>query len=48
MPQRPNRGNNATLTPPEINSVAFQAAGSAAVTAALAQIHNGNNGEGNR
>ncbi|KAL7587651.1 hypothetical protein Lser_V15G40250 [Lactuca serriola] len=47
MPQRPNRGNNATPMPPEINSVAFQAAVSVAVTAALAQIRNGNNGEGN-
>ncbi|XP_052627066.1 uncharacterized protein LOC128133604, partial [Lactuca sativa] len=43
MPQRPNRGNNTTPTPPEINSAAFQAA----VTAALTQIHNGNNGGGN-
>ncbi|KAL7583922.1 uncharacterized protein LOC111918058 [Lactuca sativa] len=47
MPQRPNRGNDATLTLPEINSVAFQAAVSTAVTAALVQIRNGNNGEGN-
>ncbi|XP_023732659.1 uncharacterized protein LOC111880458 [Lactuca sativa] len=46
MPQRPNRGNNATLTPPEINSVAFQAAMSVAVTATLVQIRNGNNEEG--
>lgn len=47
MPQRPNHGNNATPTPLEINSVAFQAAVSAAVTATLAQICNGNNEEGN-
>ncbi|KAL7596135.1 hypothetical protein Lser_V15G31193 [Lactuca serriola] len=47
MPQRPNRGNNATPTPLEINSVAFQAAVYVAVTAALAQICNGNNEEGN-
>ena len=48
MPQRPTRGNNQPPPPPEINSVAFQAAVSAAVTAALAQIHNGNNGGCNR
>ncbi|KAL7585619.1 hypothetical protein Lser_V15G44337 [Lactuca serriola] len=47
MPQRPNRGNSTTPTLSEINSVAFQAAVSAAVTEALVQIHNGNNKEGN-
>ncbi|CAH1414553.1 unnamed protein product [Lactuca virosa] len=47
MPQRPTRGNNQPPTPPEINLVAFQAAVSTAVTVALAQIHNGNNGGGN-
>ncbi|XP_023766456.1 uncharacterized protein LOC111914987 [Lactuca sativa] len=46
-PQRPNRRNNTTLTPPEIKSAAFQAVVSDAVTAALAQIHNGNNGASN-
>ncbi|XP_023738933.1 uncharacterized protein LOC111886928 [Lactuca sativa] len=45
MPQIPNCGNNATPTPPEINTVAFQAAVSAVVTAALAQVRNGNNGD---
>ncbi|XP_023753313.1 uncharacterized protein LOC111901659 [Lactuca sativa] len=48
MPQRPNRGNNTTPNPLESNSVAFQEAVSAAVTATLAQIRNGNNREGNR
>ena len=47
MSQRPNRGNNATPTPSKINSVTLQAAVSTAVTAILAQIRNGNNGEGN-
>ena len=47
MPQRPNRRNNATPTLSEINSVAFHAAVSVALTAALAHIRNGNNGEGN-
>ncbi|XP_052625865.1 uncharacterized protein LOC128132900 [Lactuca sativa] len=42
MPQRPTCGNPEP-TPLEINSATFQAAVSAAVTAALAQIHNGNN-----
>ena len=43
MPQRPTRGNPGP-TPPEVNSAAFQAAVSAAVSAATAQIHQGNNG----
>ena len=43
MPLRPTRGNPGP-TPPEIDSAAFQAAVSAAVTAAIAQIHQGNNG----
>ena len=47
MPQRPNRGDNTTLMPPEINSVTFQETVSAVVSAALAQIRSGNNSEGN-
>ena len=43
MPQRPTRGNPGP-TPPEVNSAAFQAAVSVAVTATMAQIHQGNNG----
>ena len=43
MPQRPTRGNPGP-TPPEVNSAAFQAAVYAVVTAAMAQIHQGNNG----
>ena len=50
MPRRYVRINNdmdAPLPPPpqpEINSAAFQATVSAAVTALLAHIHDGNNG----
>ena len=47
MPQTPNRGNNEKPTPPEINSVAFQAAVFTAVTTTLAQIRNGNKRKGN-
>ncbi|KAL7608251.1 hypothetical protein Lser_V15G09700 [Lactuca serriola] len=52
MPRRYVRKNNNTRPPPppppsEVNSAAFQTAVSAAVTAALAHIHNGNNGGGN-
>ncbi|CAH1415260.1 unnamed protein product [Lactuca virosa] len=43
MPQRPTRGNPGP-TPPEVDSAAFQAVVSAAVTAAMAQIQQGNNG----
>ena len=43
MPRPTTRGNPG-LTPPEVDSAAFQAAVSAAVTAAIAQIQQGNNG----
>ena len=46
MPQRPPRGNPEPI-PPEINSAIFQADISTVVTAAMAQIYQGNNGGGN-